>query len=184
MVAFAAPGIGAFLWIVIGAPRAEARGMRLRRLLDEALTANGDGGTACDDFPDLPVCLGKKRLYCARGNALDVQPLEDMAWAYVEELRLHPTWHQLVIWNRKAEANVLPVRKCFIAPALERLEKAAPWLPVGHSLALKDSWNADHYDFLAMVEEFRRSGRRFDVPWASKGFARVNATAETVGRAG
>jgi hypothetical protein len=175
MAAFAAPAMGAFLWIVVGALRAEARGKRLRRLLDEALAANGDGGIAHDDFPDLPVCVSKNRLYCARGNQLDVQPLEDTIWAYVEEFRLHPTWHLLVIWNRKAEANVLALRKCFIAPALERLQTAAPWLPVGYSMAMKESWNADHREFLAMVEEFRRAGRRFDLPWAGKAFAQVTA---------
>lgn len=175
MVMFAAPAIGAFLWIVTGALKAEARGMRLRRLLEEALAANGDSGIACDDFPDLPVCFGKKRLYCARGKELDVQPLEDLAWAYVEEFRLHPTWHQLVIWNRKAQANVLPLRKCFVAPALERLEKATPWLPVGYNNTMKESWNADHRDFLAIVDDFRGAGRRFDRPWAGKDFAQVIA---------
>jgi len=175
MAALAAPAMGAFLWIVVGALRAEVRGKRLRRLLDEALAANGDGGIAHDDFPDLPVCFGKKRLYCARGKELDVQPLEDMAWAYIEELVPHPTWQQLVIWNCKAQANVLPVRNYFIVPALEGMEKAAPWIPVGYSIALKESWNADHRDFLAMVEDFRRAGRRFDRPWAGKGFAKVKA---------
>jgi hypothetical protein len=175
MAAFSAPGFGAFLWIMLGALRTEVRGRRLRRLLVEALAANGDEGISHDDFPDLPVCFGKKRVYCARGKELDVQPLEDMAWAYIEKIVLHPTWQQLVIWNRKAQASVLPVRKHFIVRALERIENAAPWLPVGYSMALKESWNVDHRDFLAMVEDFRRGGRRFDTPWAGKGFAKVTA---------
>jgi hypothetical protein len=179
MEVFAAPAIGALCWIAVGAFRAEVRCKKLRRALAQVLAANDDGGIIQDDFPDLPVCVGKKRLYCARGDELEVQPLEDMVWAYVEEFRLHPTWHQLVIWNRKAEVNVLALRECFIVPALERLRTAAPWLPVGYSMAMKESWNADHRDFLAMVEEFRRAGRRFDLPFALPGagtaFAQVTA---------
>lgn len=173
MAMFLVPAIGAILWIAAMTFMSEARGKRLRQALAAACATNGDA--ASDDFPDLPVCVGKRRIYCAGDKGLVILPLEAMAWAYVEEFRLHPTWHQLVIWNRDAQAQVLGIRRCFIARALAQLNRAAPWLPTGYSEAMKESWNADHRDFLALVDDCRRTGRCFDVPWAGTAFAQVAA---------
>lgn len=166
----------AIVWIFAAAVRAQFRRGRMRRLLQAALTAHGEVGAdiLADGFPDIPFCVSRKWIYCAHPKEIDIQPLDQMAWAYGEDFIMRP-WAQLAIWNRSAAANVLPLRKSDIAPALARLRQAAPWLPVGYNAAMKESWNADHRDFLALVDLHRQSRRPFAAPWAGHGVARVAA---------
>ncbi|MSO88842.1 MAG: hypothetical protein EXQ89_02540 [Rhodospirillaceae bacterium] len=145
--------------------KANARRTHLRQLLGAALGAQGDAGAdvATDRFPDIPVCVSQKWVYCAREKDVDVQPLDKMIWAYAEIIALRRRL-QLVIWNRGGGANVLSVRKRYLAPALDRLRRAAPWLPVGYNAAMKETWNVDHRDFLALVDGCRDSRQPFDAP--------------------
>jgi len=171
-----APAEGAIVWIAVTAFRAQMRRGQMRNLLHDALGENGEvpADVALDGFPDIPLCVSKKWLYCARAKDIDAQRLDQIAWAYGESFMLRP-WAQLAIWNRTATANVLPLRKADITPALERIRQAAPWLPVGYNTAMKETWNADHRDFLALIDGYRHTGRIFDAPWAGRGVARVAA---------
>jgi hypothetical protein len=165
-------GAGAIVWIGFFVWKANRRRRILSALLSAAMSAHGDTQVVCDYFPDIPVCVSEKWIYCAREREVDVQPLEQMVWSYAEYFiqRFH---YQLVIWNRDACANVMPIRKRYLKAALERLQHCAPWLPVGYSQTMKESWNADHREFLALVASCRQSRRRFDLPWAGRGAARV-----------
>jgi hypothetical protein len=168
--------IGAMAWIARAVWKANKRRSRLTQLLRAALDAHGENesNVACDLFPDLPLCIGKKWIYCARDKDVDVQPLDQMMWAYAEYfvMRYH---FQLVVWNRSACANVLPLRQRYLSAALARLRTAAPWLPVGYSLAMKETWNADHHDLLALVDACRQARRPFDLPWAGQDIVSVRA---------
>lgn len=170
------PALGAIAWVLYRILQAGARRSRLRRSLGAALGAAGDGAAkvAGDGFPDIPLCLGRHNVYGARETDVAVLPIDHLVWAYAEKF-LFRRHTQLVLWNRDATAIVLPVRKRYRNDALERLRQAAPWLPVGYNEAMKESWNADHADFLALVEAHRQSGRRFDAPWAGRGMAGVAA---------
>jgi hypothetical protein len=171
-----APAWIAIAWIFIAALRAQLRRGRMRRLLQAALTAHGEVGAdiVADGFPDIPFCVSRKWIYCARTKEIDVQPLDQLAWAYGEDFIMRP-WAQLAIWNRNADANVLALRKTDIASALARLHQIAPWLPVGYNIAMKETWNADHREFLALVDQHRQTRRPFAPPWAGQGVARVAA---------
>jgi hypothetical protein len=170
----AVPAIGAIAWIARTVWKASRRRSRLTQLLRAALDAHGENesNVVCDLFPDLPLCISKKWIYCARDKEVDVQPLDQMMWAYAEyfTMRYH---FQLVVWNRSACANVLPLRQRYLSAALGRLRTAAPWLPVGYSLAMKETWNADHHDLRALVDACRQAGRPFDVPWAGQDIVSV-----------
>ncbi len=157
--------------------KANARRTRLGQLLGAALGAHGDADSdvATDRLPDIPVCVSQKWIYCAREKDVDVQPLDKMIWAYAETIYLRRRV-QLVIWNRGAGANVLPLRRRHLAAALDRLRRAAPWLPVGYNAAMKETWNADHREFIALVDGCRDSGRPFRAPWAGQGLAPTTAS--------
>jgi hypothetical protein len=170
------PGWVAILRIFFATYKAQIRRGRMRHLLQAALAAHGEvrADVGAEDFPDIPVCLSRKWIYCAREKDVDVQPLDQMIWAYGESFIQRP-WAQLAIWNRTASANVLPLRKRDMAMALGRIRQTASWLPVGYNNAMKETWNADHREFLALVDEYRQSSRPFDAPWAGQGPARVAA---------
>jgi hypothetical protein len=168
------PAACAMAWITRAAWRANVRRALLRKALHAALSAQGEPAhdIESDSFPDIPFCIGGGRIYCANGMEIVIQPLDGVVWCYVENFVMRP-WMQLVIWNSGASAIVLPIRKGYVDRALERMRQAAPWLPVGYNTAMKETWNADHREFLALVDACRQSGRRFDASWAGQGFARV-----------
>lgn len=178
IVLFSLPLDYAIVWIVfsalMAARRARRRRARFPRLLQQALSAHGQSGEdfCGGEFPDVPIHVSGDWIYYAGDSGVDAQPLEQLVWAYGESIRGKP-WHQIVIWDRSANGTVLPLRKHDMAPALARIGRAAPWLPVGYNAAMKESWNADHHDFLALVEAHRKAGQAFDVSWAGKEVALV-----------
>jgi hypothetical protein len=139
------------------------------------------------EFPDVPFRLQDGLLSCAAGT----QPLAHLAWAYGEVYTAPPSsnalgrsvdlWphHQIVLWNRDGVAFVLPVQTRFCQTALDVLHNAAPWLPVGYSLALKESWNTDRADLLALIDLHRAGGTAFDAPWAGSDVVEVQVESET-----
>jgi hypothetical protein len=136
------------------------------------------------EFPDIPFRIQNGLLFCAAGT----KPLAELVWAYGEVYTEPPSkssmgsmWphYQIVLWNRNSVAFVLPVQTKFCQAALDVLRSAAPWLPVGYSLALKESWNKDRAELLALIDSYRAGGTAFDAPWAGSNVVEVKVEAET-----
>lgn len=177
MLIGAIPLFGAAVWLSYQILRAWLRRTRLRKSLSEVLAAHGENVTDVADigdeeFPEIPVWVTQTTMYCAGQNEVVPLPIEQMAWAYAENFSFRP-YFQLVIWDRNALGTVLPVRKWAVAESLDRLRKAAPWLPIGFNRVMKESWNADHQDFISMIDAHRQAGMPFEVSWAGSGLARV-----------
>ncbi len=161
---------GAVAWIAYLARRYLTRRRLATHPIGKALASLGDlaviksevdadfGARAIDDFP---LQVGTRFACFAGKGQVMVRPLDQLAWAYHEVVRhsvnMIPTGrtHQLVLWTRNGEADVLPVAKNQIEPCMRRLSAAAPWLPVGYTEVLKESWNADRSEFIAMVDATR-----------------------------
>jgi hypothetical protein len=160
-----------------------SRHRHLAQSLGTALVAHGELETAAAGgaFPDVPLWVGRDHVYFAGKSEVEVQSIAQLLWAYAEKfytlglpgytfgLRAR---YQLVLWNRDAVATVLPVRKRFLDASLNCIRQGAPWMPVGYTVAMAESWNTDHADLLALIASHREGGRRFE-PWASSDIAMV-----------
>ena len=89
-----------------------------------------------------------------------------------QPLLFHTGLRSLFAAVRDAVATVLPVRKRFLDASLNCIRQGAPWMPVGYTVAMAESWNTDHADLLALIASHREGGRRFE-PWASSDMAMV-----------
>jgi hypothetical protein len=167
---------GSFARIVFRIQAASARRHYLVKSLDATLGADGEANVAGgDEFPDIPFWIGRSQIYCAREMDIEAQAFDQLVWIYAESYRVFGFFrrYQLALWNRSAVATVFPVGKFFRDAALERVRQAAPWLPVGFNAAMKESWNADHAEFIALIDSHRIAGNRFEAPWAGNGMAVV-----------
>lgn len=109
----------------------------------------------------LPLQVGKRFICFARKAQVAVIPFDHIVWVYGEVVRhsvnMIPTGksYQVVVWKRDGTAENLPVTKSQLDQCIRRLSEAAPWLPVGTSDVLTETWNADRNDFIAMVDAQR-----------------------------
>jgi hypothetical protein len=111
------------------------------------------------------VNLARQWLCYVRKTQVTVRWIDQLVWGYSERIRhrmnyfipYRPASYQVILWDRSGRAGVLPVRKADAAPALEALHQAVPWMLVGYTEVLKESWNADRGEFLAVVDARRRS---------------------------
>jgi hypothetical protein len=150
--------------------------------LDVALAANGDAGSASAALSDIPVWIGREHVYCTVKKGVEVHELDRLVWVYAEMYRSKYGFqrgHQLVMWDRDSSASVLPLKKPYIDASLDRFRKAAPWIPVGYNEAMKESWNADRADYIALVDSFRAAGGRFEADWAGSEIAVVRLKPES-----
>ena len=46
-------------------------------------------------------------------------------------------------------------------------------LPIEFNRVMKESWNADHQDFISMIDAHRQAGVPFEASWAGSGMVRV-----------
>jgi hypothetical protein len=139
--------------------------MKKARAMTATTTHIADAGTQ-GEFPDIPFRIEGGNLVCKGSSGEETHPLDLLIWAYAEQFSIRHRY-QLVLWNRDAVATVLPVNAQFCNAALNRLRQAVPWMPVGFSNAMKESWNADRADLLELIDSYRQAGKRFDVPWAA-----------------
>lgn len=162
--------LGGLAWAAYVVYRYRARQDPAHHPLGLALAAIGERMTVTADverdftsrtLDALPLQVGKRFICFARKAQVLVLPLEQIMWAYPEVVRhsmnMIPTGrsHQLVLWKRDGSADNLPLAKADVEPCVARLREAAPWLPVGYSEPLKESWNADRAEFIAMVDAAR-----------------------------
>lgn len=182
-------GIGSFAvaaciaWILRNIWKANVRRRHLAQSLSAALVSHGEVEAVAtgDAFPDIPLWVGRDRIYCAGSMEVEVILLGQLVWAYAEMYKAvfgataigFSARYQLALWNRDAVATVLPVHKRFRDASLDRIRQAAPWIPVGYSEVMKESWNADHAEFLALVDSRRVTGKPFDAAWAGREIVRV-----------
>ena len=170
-----APGIiicaGAALWIAYVGLRALQRRNVAAHPLGKALAAFGDIEAVSKDIDadlagtkleDQPLHVGRRWLCYVWKRHAFVFPLEYVVWAYTERIKHsynaipYRVSYHLMLWGRDGKGRALPMRKRNTAASLQRLRIAAPWLPLGYSEKLKESWNADHAEFLAFVDARRR----------------------------
>jgi hypothetical protein len=111
------------------------------------------------------IYVGRRWLCYAWKTQLTICRIDTLIWAHMERIRhsvnLIPTGttNQMVAWRRDGRGVVMSMRrKKDVALALEALERAAPWMYVGSSDALKESWNNDREDLIALVDRRRREG--------------------------
>jgi len=117
------------------------------------------------DFTDQPfrmhrIYIGERWLCYAWKTQVRVCRIDTLVWAYMERVRhklnyIIPigTTNQMLAWNRDGSAAALPVRrKKNVVLALEALHHAAPWLYIGYSEVLKESWNNDRPELIAGVD--------------------------------
>ena len=113
------------------------------------------------------VQVGTEWLCYAGKNQVTVRLIETLVWAYVERIthRLNmiipyrPASYQLLLWDRYGRAAAIPISKRRSGKVLEAINKAAPWLFLGYSEALKESWNADRPDLISLVDARREDVR-------------------------
>jgi hypothetical protein len=140
------------------------------------LSKSGEPGAVAaqidQEFGGMPfkprrIYVGKTWLCYAWKKQVSVFKIDDLVWAYFEKVRrsvnLIPTGttKQLVVWRRNGTGAAMPVRKAKdVEQAIAELKQAAPWMLLGYTEALKESWNSDRQDFLAAVDAGRQGGTK------------------------
>jgi hypothetical protein len=66
------------------------------------------------------------------------------------------TTNQLIAWDRTGRAAAIVLTKMEVESALEGLQVIAPWLLAGYSQTLKESWNNDREELIALVDQRRK----------------------------
>jgi len=101
--------------------------------------------------------------------------IDGIVWAYLERIRRRlngiipiGTTNQMVMWSRDGRGAVLPLRtKKDVVQALETLQQAAPWTFIGYTDVLKESWNNDREDLIALFDSRQtKNGLRITDPEA------------------
>jgi len=168
--------IGGIAWIV-----GVIRGVLKRRTpsgdpLNLQLHACGDPAAVASEleqefagqtFRPKRVYVGGHWLCFEHKTQVTVRRIDALVWAYVERVRhklngVTPmgTTNQLIVWSRDGRGAAIPLKRKAADEALKTLQAAAPWIFAGYSEALKESWNNDRDDFIALVDEARRQNGR------------------------
>jgi hypothetical protein len=107
-----------------------------------------------------------KRWVCGvyQRNAL-VLPLKEIVWVYSEQVG-SGRWldrpgsgltvkYQIVFWTRQRSGFAIRVPRRDVDSALALLSAAAPWINIGYTDDLKESWDVDVNEFIYLVEQRR-----------------------------
>jgi hypothetical protein len=157
------------------------RGMHLGRPLaehplGEALAAHGnlrdvidevDAEFAGQDLRGSPFKVGKRWICFVRGTDVVVERVDNLVWVYAERV-VHnfmnaPCWatSRIVLWRADGTAALCPLPKRHLVPSLGRLRAIADWMPIGYNTPLRETWNADRPELIALVSATRGSRLRF-----------------------
>lgn len=120
---------------------------------------------AGQQFQTHRIYVGRRWLCYAWKTQVAVRRIDTLVWAYLERVRRRMNYiiplgtkNQMVAWSRDGRAAVLPLRKHKdVEAALNELHRVAPWMLVGYSDAIKESWNNDRADLVAVVDRSRLS---------------------------
>ena len=101
---------------------------------------------------------------CYVGKGLTVvRRLDRLIWAY--KLRLshrlngiipYRVSYDLIVWDRDGCATAIPGSSTAIDKTLQNLHVATPWLLLGYSETLKESWNSDRADLILYIDNQRQ----------------------------
>ncbi|KAB2915748.1 MAG: hypothetical protein F9K29_12770 [Hyphomicrobiaceae bacterium] len=143
--------------------------------LDLELAPFGDPVAATrdidDDFASKPfaartVHVGRRWVCYAGKGQVTVRRLDTLVWAYTVRLTHklngiipYRVSNYLMLWGRDETAAAIAGRKSGLDKSLAELRASAPWLPLGYSEVLKESWNADRREFIAEVDALRRDAQ-------------------------
>ena len=126
-----------------------------------------DRDFAGEQFAARRVHVSRRWLCYAGKGQVTIRPLDQLTWAYTERIKhrlnaiipYRPASYQLFLWDRNGRAAAIPVKKNDAQACLTLLQKQAPWIFVGYNDTLKESWNSDRTEFLALVEARRQTVR-------------------------
>jgi hypothetical protein len=132
----------------------------------EAIASELEKEFAGQTFRPHQIYVGQRWLCYSWKKQVTICKIDTLVWAYWERIRHSVnfvptgTTHQLVAWSRDGRGVALPLRKKKdVELALEALHRAAPWVFVGFTEALKESWNSDREDLIALVDEARQQSQ-------------------------
>ena len=107
--------------------------------------------------------LNHRWLCFGRGGVAIIRPIDSLIWTYMETVRHriqgiipYRTTNQLIAWDRTGRAAAIVLTKMEVESALEGLQVIAPWLLAGYSQTLKESWNNDREELIALVDQRRK----------------------------
>lgn len=113
--------------------------------------------------------LRKNRFYLSRrwlvsgSGEVHIVHVDALVWAYPETIRhklngIIPigTTHQLAVWERSGRGVGVKLKKREVEGALKAVAEAAPWILLGYTETIKESWNNDREDLLASVERRKK----------------------------
>ena len=163
-------GAGWLIWWVVRAvkermvPGGDALSAQLKVYGDPAvLGAELDGEFVGQVFRRNRIYLGPRWMVYMRGEVI-VRRVDDLVWIYLETIRhklngIIPigTTYQLVVWEKPGRGAAMELSKAKAEEALAALAKMAPWVLIGYTEAIKESWNNDRDDLIAHVQERRKS---------------------------
>jgi hypothetical protein len=165
LVAAGLVALGVFwiVWIVRQSKKGDQLGQQLRPYGDpQEFVGQIEADFPGQSFTKNRVYLSKRWLCFSRRTFLIVRPIDSLIWAYLETvqhrwnyiLKLGKT-HQLVLWDRTGRGAALELKKEQVEEALVSLQRLAPWMLFGYTDTLKETWNNDRDDLIALVDQRR-----------------------------
>lgn len=141
--------------------------------LDKELAAFGDPAAVGRDIeaafgarafaPRRVQIAGPWLCYVGKGLTI-VRRLDRLVWAY--RLRIshrlngiipYRFSHDLMLWSRDGSGTAIPGPKARLDESLQTLHAAVPWLLMGYNDVIKESWNSDRSELIALVDARRRA---------------------------
>lgn len=111
---------------------------------------------------DSPFQSGRKWCCYVRAKVVVFLPLKLVAWAYGDRTITdgNPMLEdpQIVLWLVDGEGIRLRLTAAQAKRSLQQLAKAAPWLPVGYSKVMLETWNNDQASLIETVRRARETG--------------------------
>lgn len=140
---------------------------------DEVVAGLGDAQSVAaieNDFSGRPITsspfqVGREWCCFVRGKVVVFLPIRSLLWAYGDRTVGQDTplfeTIQITLWPAQGPGIKLSMMKAQVRAGIEQLAQAAPWLPVGYSPAMLETWNNDRPNLIAMVNRARSERRPF-----------------------
>lgn len=184
------------LWLHLMASHNRKRIVRLRSQLAKLI---GEGAVeSFPDFPQVPIAAYRGRIYypirhngqhlltgswvqrfaevyrrTRRGEVVESQAAEEVLWAY-GETDGDARRRQIVLLNRFRRLAAVRVRIDYLAQTLRRLADVRPYIVVGYSDMLVQTWNNDPFELVALIDRCRARQRTLEAEWTE--FSGVKVT--------
>jgi len=153
---------------------AKMRARASAKAFDQALADLGDVQSVSEEIErdfsrsritSSPFQVGRELCCFARGKVVLFLPIRSLVWAYGDRTlgEDSPFFEsiQITLWPNHGPGIKLPMTKADTRVGIEQLAQAAPWLPVGYSPAMLETWNNDRPSLIAMIDRARSERRPF-----------------------